>query len=262
MICDAETPRAGAGDRGDPRRPARGHPRRGEARADAVGARGRDPALRGHRRGGGPASRSCAAAVREVAARNGLAIGAAGTHPSALYEDQLIVDRPRYKELAAELGWIARAGADLRHPRPRRHRRRRRRRSTSPTGCAATCRCCSACPRTRPLWQGRTDRDDVLAHAGLPRLPAGRDPAVLRELGDLLPPRRADDARRRDPRLHLSLVGRAPAPEPRHRRAPRLRPADEDRAHDRLRRARPGARPPARAATTTTGCRASSTRTS
>jgi carboxylate-amine ligase len=45
--------------------------------------------------------------VREVAARNGLAIGAAGTHPSALYEDQLIVDNPRYQELAAELKWIA-----------------------------------------------------------------------------------------------------------------------------------------------------------
>ena len=45
--------------------------------------------------------------VREVAGRNGLAIGAAGTHPAALYEDQLIVDRPRYRELAAELSWIA-----------------------------------------------------------------------------------------------------------------------------------------------------------
>lgn len=45
--------------------------------------------------------------VREVAERNGLAIGAAGTHPAALYEDQLIVDRPRYRELAAELSWIA-----------------------------------------------------------------------------------------------------------------------------------------------------------
>lgn len=45
--------------------------------------------------------------VREVAARHGLAIGAAGTHPAALYEKQLIVDRPRYLELAAELGWIA-----------------------------------------------------------------------------------------------------------------------------------------------------------
>ena len=45
--------------------------------------------------------------VRKVAERNGLAIGAAGTHPAALYEDQLIVDRPRYRELAAELSWIA-----------------------------------------------------------------------------------------------------------------------------------------------------------
>src|SRR5918995_1492684 len=31
--------------------------------------------------------------VREVAVGNGLAIGAAGTHPSADYEDQLIVER-------------------------------------------------------------------------------------------------------------------------------------------------------------------------
>ncbi|HEY6638632.1 MAG TPA: YbdK family carboxylate-amine ligase [Solirubrobacterales bacterium] len=45
--------------------------------------------------------------VREVAARNGLAIGAAGTHPAAAYEDQLIVDHPRYKQLASELRWIA-----------------------------------------------------------------------------------------------------------------------------------------------------------
>jgi glutamate---cysteine ligase / carboxylate-amine ligase len=45
--------------------------------------------------------------VREVAAGQGLTIGASGTHPAARYEDQLIVDRPRYKELAAELGWIA-----------------------------------------------------------------------------------------------------------------------------------------------------------
>jgi carboxylate-amine ligase len=45
--------------------------------------------------------------VREIAAQNGLAIGAAGTHPSSHYEEQLIVDQPRYQELAAELKWIA-----------------------------------------------------------------------------------------------------------------------------------------------------------
>jgi glutamate---cysteine ligase / carboxylate-amine ligase len=45
--------------------------------------------------------------VRGVAADQGLTIGASGTHPAARYEDQLIVDLPRYKELADELGWIA-----------------------------------------------------------------------------------------------------------------------------------------------------------
>jgi carboxylate-amine ligase len=46
-------------------------------------------------------------AVTAMAERCSLLIGAAGTHPSAHYEDQLIVDHPRYKELAAELRWIA-----------------------------------------------------------------------------------------------------------------------------------------------------------
>jgi carboxylate-amine ligase len=46
--------------------------------------------------------------VRGCAEANGMRLAAAGTHPTALWEDQLIVDRPRYRELAAELGWIAR----------------------------------------------------------------------------------------------------------------------------------------------------------
>src|SRR4051794_20636266 len=46
--------------------------------------------------------------VRECAERNGMLLAAAGTHPTALWGGQLIVDRPRYRELAAELGWIAR----------------------------------------------------------------------------------------------------------------------------------------------------------
>ncbi len=45
--------------------------------------------------------------VRGVGESLGLAIGAAATHPSALYEDQEIVERPRYRELIAELRWIA-----------------------------------------------------------------------------------------------------------------------------------------------------------
>jgi carboxylate-amine ligase len=47
-------------------------------------------------------------AVAEVAESHGLMIGAAGTHPFARWEDQRIVDRPRYKELVASLGYVAR----------------------------------------------------------------------------------------------------------------------------------------------------------
>jgi glutamate---cysteine ligase / carboxylate-amine ligase len=46
--------------------------------------------------------------VTEIAAERGLAIGASGTHPIARWEDQAIVERPRYLELADELGYVAR----------------------------------------------------------------------------------------------------------------------------------------------------------
>ena len=46
--------------------------------------------------------------VASVAAELGLAVGAAGTHPTALWEEQEIVDRPRYRELVEDLGYLAR----------------------------------------------------------------------------------------------------------------------------------------------------------
>ncbi len=46
--------------------------------------------------------------VAEIASERGLLLAAAGTHPLALWEDQEIVDRPRYRELVEELGFIAR----------------------------------------------------------------------------------------------------------------------------------------------------------
>ena len=46
--------------------------------------------------------------VTAAAERRGLAIGAAGTHPFAMWEDQRIVSRPRYRELVAGLQWVAR----------------------------------------------------------------------------------------------------------------------------------------------------------
>jgi carboxylate-amine ligase len=46
--------------------------------------------------------------VREAAAGRGLAIGSAGTHPFAMWEDQRIVARPRYRDLISALRFVAR----------------------------------------------------------------------------------------------------------------------------------------------------------
>jgi carboxylate-amine ligase len=46
--------------------------------------------------------------VRGLAAARGLAIGSAGTHPFALWEDQRIVARPRYRDLIDALRFVAR----------------------------------------------------------------------------------------------------------------------------------------------------------
>jgi glutamate---cysteine ligase / carboxylate-amine ligase len=46
--------------------------------------------------------------VREAAARRGLAIGSAGTHPFAMWEDQRIAARPRYRDLVSSLRFVAR----------------------------------------------------------------------------------------------------------------------------------------------------------
>jgi len=46
--------------------------------------------------------------VRATAGEQGLAIGSAGTHPFALWEEQRIVPKDRYRELVSLLGFVAR----------------------------------------------------------------------------------------------------------------------------------------------------------
>ena len=46
--------------------------------------------------------------MSSVAQQRGLAIGSAGTHPFALWEDQRIVARPRYRDLISGLQFVAR----------------------------------------------------------------------------------------------------------------------------------------------------------
>jgi carboxylate-amine ligase len=52
--------------------------------------------------------RGLRSAVRENAAAKGYTIGSAGTHPFAMWEDQRIVARPRYRDLIAALRFVAR----------------------------------------------------------------------------------------------------------------------------------------------------------
>jgi glutamate---cysteine ligase / carboxylate-amine ligase len=46
--------------------------------------------------------------VRDLASANGVTIGSAGTHPFAKWEDQRIVQRPRYRDLINALRFVAR----------------------------------------------------------------------------------------------------------------------------------------------------------
>jgi carboxylate-amine ligase len=52
--------------------------------------------------------RSLRRQVTQTAASKGMAIAAAGTHPFAMWEDQRIVARPRYRDLVSALRFVAR----------------------------------------------------------------------------------------------------------------------------------------------------------
>jgi glutamate---cysteine ligase / carboxylate-amine ligase len=59
-------------------------------------------------RAAGEALRSLRREVSEAAGRHGLAIGSAGTHPFALWEEQRIAARERYRDLVEALRFVAR----------------------------------------------------------------------------------------------------------------------------------------------------------
>ena len=134
------------------------------------------------------------------------------------------------------------ARADL---RPARARRPRRRGDGDPRGqrrCASTSRCCSRCRRTRRSGAAQATglaSSRMPIFRGFPRV--GIPPAYDGWAG-LRAADRADDRGRRDRGLHLDVVRRPPAPEPRHRRGPGDGRADARGAHARPRGADPGAR--------------------
>jgi glutamate---cysteine ligase / carboxylate-amine ligase len=92
--------------------------------------------------------RSMRRTVNQVAQQNGLAIGSAGTHPYALWEDSRVVARPRYRDLISGLQFVARqelifgihvhVGVD------------------DPDKAIHVTNSCSPCPRTRPSGAATT----------------------------------------------------------------------------------------------------------
>ena len=128
--------------------------RRDQARADGVGARDRDQAVRGHARG---RRASCAALRRQVAeiadaqgparsarpartrSRAGRTSGSPAARATATWSTRCASSRARSSSSACTSTSASTTPT---------------RRSTSPTGCACTCRSCSRCRANSPFWRG------------------------------------------------------------------------------------------------------------
>ena len=186
--------------------------------------------------------RALRAQVRETAARKNLTIGSAGTHPFAMWEDQRIVARPRYRDLVSALRFVARqelifgmhvhvAVDDPEQGDPRRQRDARAR----PDPARAV--------GELPVLARRGHRAGLDPDADLPGLPADGDPADVQGLGGLRGADRVHGQRARDRGLHVPVARRAAAPQLRDGRDPRDGLPDARRAHARDRRAGPGPRP-------------------
>ena len=192
----------------------------------------------GHARGGRRAARP-AAPVAEIAGRRDLTIGSAGTHPFALWEDQRISARPRYRDLIDALRFVARqevifglhvhVGIDDADKAIH-----------VANGMRVHVPLLLALSANSPFWRGQATG---LASTRMPifrQFPRVGMPPAYRDWKDFERAHRRH-GRGQDRRgLHLPLVRRPPAPELRHGRDPRDGRADAGRAHARARGADPG----------------------
>ena len=176
MILDAETLRARQRDRVA----ARGRVTRATARSSPSSwsrcSRSRRTPLPDTREAGARAARAAPPGRRGGRPRASCTIGSAGTHPFAMWEDQRIVARPRYRELISALRFVARQEiifglhVHVGHRRRRQGDPRRQRHARARAGAARAVGQLAVLARRR--HRPRLDPD-----ADLPRLPARRHPA-------------------------------------------------------------------------------------
>jgi carboxylate-amine ligase len=133
-----------------------------------------------------------------------MAIGSAGAHPFAMWEDQRIVARPRYRDLISALRFVARqevifgmhvhVGID--DPEKAIH---------VANGMCVHLPVLLGLSANSPFW--RADATGMAStRTSIFRVPAGRGPAAPRRLGRLRAPDRVHDPGRRDRGLHLPLA--------------------------------------------------------
>ena len=193
------------------------------------------------RRGGRGAARPAPPRLRAGRAARACRSARPGTHPFAMWEDQRIVARPRYRDLIEALRFVARqelifgmhvhVGLDdpeKADPRRQRDARppRRPARAVAPTRRSGAGDATGLMSARTPIFRA---------------VPARRRPAGLRRLGRL---RRSGssfmvDSGVMEDYTYLWYDVR-PHPKLGHGRDPRLRLADAGRAHARARRAHPG----------------------
>ena len=209
--------------------------RRHQAGAPRVRARDRHQAVPRRRARPARSCAGCAARSPRSPSRRDLTIGSAGTHPFALWEDQRISARPRYRDLIEMLRFVARqevifglhvhVGIDDADKAIHVANGMR-------VHAAAAARAVGQLAVLARRRHGAGLRPD----ADLPPVPARRDAARLQGLGRLRAPHRLHDRLEGDGGLHLPLVRRPPAPELRDGRDPRRwtrRPGSSTRSGSR-----------------------------
>ncbi len=182
----------------------------------------------------------CAAQVCATAAAKEMAIGSAGTHPFAMWEDQRIVARPRYRDLISALRFVARqelifgmhvhVGVD--DPDKAIH---------VANGMRVHLPVLLGLSANSPFWRAAATG---LASTRTPifrAFPRVGIPPTYARLGRLRAADRVHDRSRGDRGLHLPVARRPPAPEVRDRRDPGDGLPDPHRAHGRAGGARAGA---------------------